>query len=163
MKSRVNFYSPKKVSLIISCGLVIWIIGIILTPLLAAGEWVFGQKIAAFGYFFYQPVCHQIPERSFWLSGYTLPVCARCFSFYLGGLLITGYYIFKDKIQMWNLTIYILLVLPVALDFLLEKFDLYTNLSGLRFTTGLMLGIVIFQLFVVSFFANSIRKSKGLI
>jgi uncharacterized membrane protein len=163
MKSGVNFYLQKKVSLLISCGLAIWIMGIILTPLLAAGEWTFGQKIAAFGYFFYQPVCHQIPERSFWLYGFTLPVCARCFSFYLGGLFITGYYLFKDRIQMWKLSIYTFLVFPVAIDFLLEKFDIYTNLSGLRFATGLMLGIAIFQLFVLSLFDNSTKNSKGLI
>jgi uncharacterized membrane protein len=29
-------------------------------------------------------VCHQIPERSFYLSGFQLPVCARCLGIYIG-------------------------------------------------------------------------------
>jgi hypothetical protein len=30
-------------------------------------------------------VCHQLPERSYHLSGAQLPVCARCVGIYLGG------------------------------------------------------------------------------
>lgn len=32
-------------------------------------------------------VCHQIPERSFHISGIQLPVCARCTGLYLGAAL----------------------------------------------------------------------------
>lgn len=32
-------------------------------------------------------ICHQRPERSFHRAGAQLPVCARCFGFYAGGLL----------------------------------------------------------------------------
>src|SRR5262245_28340583 len=32
-------------------------------------------------------VCHQRPERSFYLAGAQLPVCARCLGLYVGGLL----------------------------------------------------------------------------
>lgn len=31
-------------------------------------------------------VCHQIPERSFFIDGRQLPVCARCTALYLGAL-----------------------------------------------------------------------------
>lgn len=31
-------------------------------------------------------VCHQIPERSFFIGGHQLPVCARCTGLYLSGL-----------------------------------------------------------------------------
>jgi uncharacterized membrane protein len=31
-------------------------------------------------------VCHQLPERSFYVSGVQLPVCARCTALYLGGV-----------------------------------------------------------------------------
>ena len=30
-------------------------------------------------------ICHQLPERSFFLDGHQLPVCARCTGLYLGG------------------------------------------------------------------------------
>src|SRR4029453_5406976 len=29
-------------------------------------------------------ICHQIPERSFHLAGFQLPVCARCLGIYVG-------------------------------------------------------------------------------
>jgi uncharacterized membrane protein len=32
-------------------------------------------------------VCHQIPERSFHISGIQLPVCARCSGLYLGAVI----------------------------------------------------------------------------
>ena len=30
-------------------------------------------------------ICHQIPERSFHIAGFQLPVCARCLGLYAGG------------------------------------------------------------------------------
>jgi uncharacterized membrane protein len=30
-------------------------------------------------------ICHQLPERSFFLDGWQLPVCARCTGLYLSG------------------------------------------------------------------------------
>ena len=30
-------------------------------------------------------ICHQLPDRSFFLNGRQLPVCARCTGLYLGG------------------------------------------------------------------------------
>jgi hypothetical protein len=51
---------------------------------------------------------------------------------------------------MWKLSKYSLLVAPAVLDFVLEKFHIYTNLIGLRFITGLLLGFAIFHLLLVS-------------
>jgi uncharacterized membrane protein len=36
-------------------------------------------------------ICHQIPERSFHLQSYQLPVCARCVGLYSGGALAAAY------------------------------------------------------------------------
>ncbi len=35
-------------------------------------------------------VCHQVPERSFHLAGFQLPVCARCLGIYLGASVGAG-------------------------------------------------------------------------
>lgn len=145
-KSQIN----KKIILSLIFGLLIWITGIILTPLLASDGSSLGQKFSEFMYFFYQPVCHQISDRSFGLDGYTLAVCVRCFSFYLGGLLIISFYLFKDRINMWKMTSYILFILPAFSDFFLEKMDFYSNISELRLLTGLLLGIAMFHLFLAS-------------
>jgi len=151
----------KRIVLSIILGLVVWLAGIIVTPMLLTSEWPLGQKVSAFMYFFYKPVCHQIADRSFWLDGFTLAVCVRCFSFYLGGLLVTSFYLFKDKICLWTTIRYILLVSPAFLDFLLEKLDFYTNIGWLRLLTGLLLGVAVFQLLLVSFFMGATKDCKS--
>ena len=30
-------------------------------------------------------ICHQLPDRSFFIDGWQMPVCARCTGLYLGG------------------------------------------------------------------------------
>lgn len=40
--------------------------------------------LAAFAYSIGGVVCHQLPDRSFFLAGRQLPVCARCTGLYLG-------------------------------------------------------------------------------
>ena len=146
LKSNLN----KRIVFSIISVLVVWLAGIVVTPMLAASEFPLGQRVATFMYFFYKPVCHQIPGRSFWLDGYTLAVCIRCFGFYMGGFFVTFRYLFKKNIYLWKTSIYILFVAPALIDFVSEKFNLYTNMTGLRLFTGLLLGIAIFHLLLVS-------------
>ena len=40
-------------------------------------------------------VCHQIPERSFHLAGFQLPVCARCLGIYLGAVAGAGFVLMR--------------------------------------------------------------------
>ncbi len=159
MESKLN----KKLVLIISLGLAVWLAGILVTPVLASNNWPLGRKVAAFMYFFYKPVCHQIPGRSFCLDGFTLAVCVRCFSFYLGGLFITLACLFKGKIRLWPLTTYILMAAPAFLDFVLEKFNLYTNIDLLRLVTGLLLGIAVFHLLLVSFSTSTTKQQTEML
>jgi uncharacterized membrane protein len=152
----MKFKIKRKWLLIICLGLFLWVAGIVITPLLASCKIPLGKKIAFFMYFFYQPVCHQLSERSFWLSGFTYAVCIRCFGFYLGGLILSLIYFFKQTISNWKLTSYTILVTPVIIDFILERINLYTNIDGLRFFTGLLLGIAVFQLLIMSLTAEKI-------
>jgi uncharacterized membrane protein len=146
MTSELN----KKIVLFISLGLLVWLAGITITPVLGAAAYPFSRKLTAFAYFFYQPVCHQIPDRSFWIGDFTMTVCIRCFSFYLGGFCILLFILFRNKINRWKMSTYFLLMMPAIVDFLLEKFNLYTNFEGLRFFTGLVFGIALFHLLILS-------------
>jgi uncharacterized membrane protein len=151
----------KRVLLIVNLGLVVWLVGIVVTPMLAASGLPLGQKFSAFMYFFYQPVCHQITERSFWLDGFTLAVCVRCFSFYLGGFVITLIYLFKNSPRLWKISNYVLFVAPVFIDFLSEKLGFYTNFVILRLLTGFLLGIAFFQLLIVSLSTSTGSTEKN--
>jgi uncharacterized membrane protein len=48
------------------------------------------SHLTAFVYLLGSVVCHQIPERSFYVSGVQFPVCARCTGLYLGALIGLG-------------------------------------------------------------------------
>jgi uncharacterized membrane protein len=70
---------------VILTGVTLWCGGILLAPVCTAE----GGDAARFGqalYQFYHPICHQIPERSFFLAGHSLGVCERCASIYFGFL-----------------------------------------------------------------------------
>jgi uncharacterized membrane protein len=54
-----------------------WIILLVAAPLLPG--WT-GAIVYGLG----SLICHQIPERSFYLAGFQLPVCARCLGIYVG-------------------------------------------------------------------------------
>jgi uncharacterized membrane protein len=146
MTSELN----KKIVLFMSLGLLVWLAGIIFTPVLAAAGHPFSHKLAAFAYFFYQPVCHQIPGRSFWVGDFTMAVCIRCFSFYFGGFCTLLFFLYRKKISWRKMSTYVFLMVPAVVDFLLEKFALYTNIYGLRFFTGLIFGIALFHLLILS-------------
>jgi uncharacterized membrane protein len=59
------------------CAVVGWVALLIAAPFLppvaSAATYAFGSLI-----------CHQLPERSFHIGAYQLPVCARCFGLYSG-------------------------------------------------------------------------------
>jgi uncharacterized membrane protein len=42
--------------------------------------------VVAFAYAVGSVICHQLPERSFFIDGRQLPVCARCTGLYVSGV-----------------------------------------------------------------------------
>jgi uncharacterized membrane protein len=54
-----------------------WVLLLLAAPVLPA--WA-GAIVYGLG----SVICHQIPERSFHLAGFQLPVCARCLGIYVG-------------------------------------------------------------------------------
>jgi uncharacterized membrane protein len=115
---------------------------IIAAPLLLA----FAQPLpAALIYFFFSPVCHQQPERSFVLMGYSLAVCHRCFGIYAG--LLTGCVIrlparFVYRSPSWRRALVLAGAAPLLLDALLPMTGLWTGHSTSRFFTGLLFGVI---------------------
>ncbi|MFZ0913690.1 MAG: DUF2085 domain-containing protein [Candidatus Korobacteraceae bacterium] len=81
-------------------------------------------------------VCHQRPERSFWIFGDEMAVCSRCLGIYLGaaaGMLFRT----SRRIALR------LLIAAVALnlfDAMTELAGLHGNWLGIRFVFGLLLG-----------------------
>jgi uncharacterized membrane protein len=54
-----------------------WILCLVAAPVLPGWAGALAYGVGSF-------ICHQIPERSFHLAGFQLPVCARCLGIYVG-------------------------------------------------------------------------------
>ncbi len=119
---------------------------------------VLGQALWAIGSAF----CHQIPERSLFLGGYQLPVCARDLGTYLGFFAMSLYYLVGRRYRRVGLPdrpMLILAMMGVGL-FLFDGISSYLGLrdtsntlrlgSGLAFGAGtsmLLLSVTSVQLF----------------
>ena len=112
----------------------------------------------------FQPFCHQIPDRSFWIAGQPMAVCSRCIGIYSGFALgWLGLSIFrKPKLFSWSNRKRLLIGAVV-----INLVDLAGNFVGLwqntllsRLLLGEALGLTAAMIFMGSFFNHKI-KTKG--
>ncbi|HVF56396.1 MAG TPA: DUF2085 domain-containing protein [Pyrinomonadaceae bacterium] len=115
---------------------------IVLAPLTRAH----GQALLSWGiYRAFSVACHQMPERSFFVGGFPLAVCARCFGLYAGGA--AGVLVFpllrplsgaaQSPPRMWLF----LAAVPTTIDFALGFFGFWENTHLSRFATASLLGM----------------------
>lgn len=90
-------------------------------------------------------LCHQLPERSFFIAGHKFAVCARCTGIYAGfALAFLTYPLFRSlhstavPPRKWLF----LAAVPLAIDFSLGFLDIWQNTHTSRLVTGLLLGSV---------------------
>jgi uncharacterized membrane protein len=123
----------------------LWLGLIVGAPAAAAG----GHETLAFViYHGLNGICHQMPERSFWIAGHPLAVCARCFGIYAGFTLATLLYPFVGPLVARRLSTdgtprrewLILALAPTAIDFTLGITGLWANTHLSRSLTGAWLG-----------------------
>ncbi len=118
----------------------VWMGLIVGAPVAAAGG---HESLAYVIYHGLGTVCHQIPERAFWLAGHPLAVCARCFGIYAGFCVAVLLYPLARGLQnttpprrVWL----ILALLPAGIDFTLGITGLWANTHSSRALTGVWLG-----------------------
>ena len=91
----------------------------------------------------FDPLCHQLPDRSPFLNGIQLAVCDRCYGIYLG--LALGPVV-SLVAQRWSgrhgRTVVLLTALPMAVDWLIEFVGLAENTPVSRMVTGGLFGVV---------------------
>ncbi len=119
----------------------VWVTLILLAPFsLAYGS----ENIAKPVYTFFSYICHQLPERSFFLMGHQFGVCSRCFGVYFG--LLVGFLIYPlwrrvDEVEPLPRFWLFLSLIPIGVDWALTAFGIWENTHLSRFTTGLILGV----------------------
>lgn len=101
-------------------------------------QWFSFAVHEAFGH-----VCHQTPERSFYIAAYPLAVCARCTGLYLG---FAAGVVFYPVIRSLKRTHaperkwLFIAASPLAIDFAVGFLGIWENTGFSRFSTGAILG-----------------------
>jgi len=131
-----------------AAGTVLWLAAIFAAPWLAGRG---ADGAARFAYAVFAPTCHQIPERCFALGGHPLAVCGRCLGVYAGfaaGLalypLIRGF----SRLALPMARVFVLSILPLALDGVAGVLGLWRSPIEVRFLTGLAWGAILPLYFV---------------
>jgi uncharacterized membrane protein len=100
----------------------------------------------ALGWFLYRvfaPLCHQIAERSFYVAGHPLAVCARCFGAYAGFTACLLLYPLVRSLRRTDAPRrgwLVVIALPCVVDFLINFTGLAHNTHASRALTGAWLG-----------------------
>ncbi|MBN1407531.1 MAG: DUF2085 domain-containing protein [Calditrichaceae bacterium] len=115
-------------------------------PLLMQSGNLFLNYFGTVIYFLADPICHQLPERSLFINDLPMPVCARCFSIYLGGFFIFALAWIKQSCKQWPNWIYYAAVSLFSIEILLEHVNLYHNIIELRLLSGFILGLLLFRI-----------------
>jgi uncharacterized membrane protein len=104
---------------------------------------------AALLYLAFSPICHQLPDRSFFLCGYPWAVCHRCAGVYWG-LFCATFIPFSVLRSLCSLRIRRIWALgastPLALDLALPVLGLWQSSAASRFATGLLFGSMLASL-----------------
>jgi uncharacterized membrane protein len=90
-------------------------------------------------------VCHQIPERSFFIAGHQFAVCSRCTGLYGGFAAATVVYPVVRSLRQTEAPArkwLFIAAAPLAIDFALGYFGIWDNTHSSRFATGALLGAV---------------------
>lgn len=84
--------------------------------------------------------CHQNPERSFWLLGYPVSLCARCLGVYIGTTLCCILVLF-NKLNI-SIKVFVIMTFLSLIDIILNLLNINTG-NIIRFCTGLIIGLLI--------------------
>jgi uncharacterized membrane protein len=113
---------------------------VVVAPMARAGGWPL-LSVVIYGAF--HAACHQMPERSFYVAGYPLAVCARCFGLYVGALAgLIAYPLVRPMARTdapWRGWL-LIASLPTTVDFALGLFGVWENTHWSRFSTALVAG-----------------------
>lgn len=109
-------------------------------------------------------LCHQLPERSFFLDGVQLAACHRCTGIYAG--LVLGVL----ELLLWRPGAWgkgaeglalLVAVTPAALDWSGEALGLWPGSAASRVATGLWFGAIAGFLFARAVAVRRVRRAQG--
>jgi len=126
--------------LIVVAGSLLMSLLIVSAPLAVASD---HNLVAATIYRTFSNLCHQLPERSFFIAGHQFAVCARCTGLYVGFTFAILLYPLMRPIRTAVLPPpkwLFVAAIPLAVDFSLGFFGIWENTHTSRLLSGLLLG-----------------------
>ncbi|HEX7296329.1 MAG TPA: DUF2085 domain-containing protein [Pyrinomonadaceae bacterium] len=132
---------------------------VVAAPLLAAARNGWSIVIyQAFGF-----LCHQLPERSFFIDGHKFAVCSRCSGLYLGATVTLLFYPLLRSLRVaqtpdrkWLFGA----AVPLFVDFFLTFVGIWENTHTTRFVTGFLFGSVVVFYVIPGVVELSLRNWK---
>ena len=122
---------------------VVWLALLIVTPLAPS-------SLATLMYTAGAVVCHQIPERSFHLAGFQIPVCARCLGIYAGAAAAASIHVLAGVVadsSHWRVlsphaarVVFVLSAVPTLISLRLEWGGVWHGTNIDRAIAGIALG-----------------------
>lgn len=124
----------------VTSGALLFSLLLIAPPLAQAN----GFKMFSFAlYEAFSHLCHQTPERSFFIAGYPFAVCARCTGLYVGFAVAVALYPLLTSLKRTDTPErkwLFIAAAPLAIDFALGFLGIWENTHFSRFSTGAILG-----------------------
>jgi len=134
---------------------------VVVAPLAAAGG---HGELAQVIYRAFGVLCHQRPERSYFIDGHKLAVCSRCTGLYAGFVFTLLLYPLIRSLRTttapprsWLL----LAAVPLGIDFSLTFFGIWENTHTSRLLTGALLGSVAVFYVVPGLMDLSLRRLQA--
>ncbi|MDD3593484.1 MAG: DUF2085 domain-containing protein [Candidatus Gastranaerophilales bacterium] len=88
----------------------------------------------------YMSACHQQPDRSFWILGYPLALCCRCYGFYIGVVLSAFLSLWKNF--HLNVRSFYIMFVVAAIDIVLNFMLKINTGNSIRFLVGIIMGFL---------------------
>lgn len=100
--------------------------------------------------------CHQMPERSFFISGYQFPVCARCTGVIIGEIVAIILILLKLKI---TISVSIGLLSIMGIDWFIQYIKILQSSNFRRLITGFLggIGLTYFYYYLILYIKVFIR------
>ena len=135
---------PRTTYAVILVGALAWCVTIVAPTFLGNSSFAW---LSEFIYRFFNPICHQLPERSFHLMGEKLAVCSRCSSIYFAFLIGVIVYPFAVSSLRFSTApsrrVLLAALLPMIIDVGLDFLGIHDSSILTRTLTGVLFGITI--------------------
>jgi uncharacterized membrane protein len=133
---------------------------IVVAPVAAASG---HSEVASGIYLAFGTLCHQLPERSYFIDGHQFAVCSRCTGIYAGfafTLLVYPLLRSLKRLDTPPRSWLVLAALPLIIDVSVNFFGFWTNTHTSRLLTGALLGSAVVFYVMPGIIDLSLRHSR---